>query len=131
MLRDLPAADWPTALWMLEWAGGPEAAAIDLDLALRVRRLLRPGASPDAVWEGAWRAACELVLRAHERSTALNVRAGPPRPVIADEPLVRLAAQLLQAHQVAHGAARSGTDPHGVAGSHSPRRAPSKPQHIY
>lgn len=82
--------DADAAWWILDWALTPAAAELDLDLALTVRRLTRPGPPPAEAWARAWRAACQLVLLAQERCAPL------PGPLEQD-PLVVLAAQLLQA----------------------------------
>lgn len=96
-LRDLTPAEWDLALVALDWALGPEAAELDLDLALEVRRLLRPGVglggvAGDAAWERAWRACCGLVELARERRTV--------GLLVTQEPLVLEALRMLKAAEL-------------------------------
>lgn len=85
-MRHLSPADRQHALDAIDWAGGPEGAAVDLDSSLQIRRLLRRPLD-DAGWSRAWRLAAELVVQANAAR----------RLPVEREPVVLAALDLLEA----------------------------------
>lgn len=93
-LRDLDLHERAVAIDVIGWALTPEAAELDLDLALEVREKVGKGGH-EADWDGAWTATAQLVVLAWEKRGWVTQR--PELRPIEEEGLVVELARLLQA----------------------------------